>query len=355
MFLIDAHNAERYLRERGWIERGEAVRVSALTGGVSNQVLYVARPERPGGDFVLKQARAQLRTPDPWFASIERIWREIDVLDVCAELIGPPAAEGAASSELKILTPRVLYQDRDNYAFAMTAAPLEHRVWKADLLAGRFDPAIAAACGRLLSRLHSASWLVPGIQQRFDDRSLFEQLRVDPYYRAVARRRPEYAACFERLIDSVAEHRRSLVHADFSPKNLLVFEGGLLLVDFETGHFGDPAFDLGFFLSHLVLKAAFHAPQQAGMLALAERFWSCYQAGMAAVDPAEWVGLEARAVQNLAGCAWARLEGTSQVDYLADPARRDAVVGLCQDLFGQSPGTVAEVLVTLDSRLHAVR
>ncbi|MEX0712771.1 MAG: phosphotransferase, partial [Pirellulales bacterium] len=150
------------------------------------------------------------------------------------------------------------------------------------------------------------------------------------------------------------EHGRSLVHADFSPKNLLVFEGGLLLVDFETGHFGDPAFDLGFFLSHLVLKAAHHAPRQAGMLELAERFWSCYQAGMAAIGPAEWVGLEARAAQNLAGCAWARLEGTSQVDYLADPARRDAVLGFCRELFDRPAGGVGEALASLDSRLHAV-
>jgi 5-methylthioribose kinase len=351
MFLIEPHNAEQYLRDRGWIDGREPVHIKPLAGGVSNQVLYVARPERPGGDFVLKQARAQLRTPDPWFASIERTWREIDVLDLCAELIGPPA--DAASGELKILTPRVLYQDRDNYAFAMTAAPLEHRVWKANLLAGRFDPAIAAACGRLLSRLHSASWLAPGIQQRFEDRRGFEQLRIDPYYRAVARRRPESAAWFERLIHSVAEHRRSLVHADFSPKNLLVFEGGLLLVDFETGHFGDPAFDLGFFLSHLLLKAAYHAPRHAGMLAIAERFWSCYQAGMAAIGGAEWSGLEARAVQNLAGCAWARLDGTSQVDYLTDPTRRDTVRAFCRELFEQSPGGVGEVLVTLDSRLHA--
>ena len=42
---------------------------------------------------------------------------------------------------------------------------------------------------------------------------------------------------------------------DFSPKNILVHAGGLILLDFECAHAGDPAFDLGFFLSHLVLKA----------------------------------------------------------------------------------------------------
>jgi 5-methylthioribose kinase len=45
------------------------------------------------------------------------------------------------------------------------------------------------------------------------------------------------------------------VHGDFSPKNLLIYGNSLMLIDFEVGHYGDPAFDLGFFLSHLTLKA----------------------------------------------------------------------------------------------------
>ena len=44
------------------------------------------------------------------------------------------------------------------------------------------------------------------------------------------------------------------MHADFSPKNVLITDERIVLVDFETGHLGDPAFDLGFFLSHLLLK-----------------------------------------------------------------------------------------------------
>jgi 5-methylthioribose kinase len=48
---------------------------------------------------------------------------------------------------------------------------------------------------------------------------------------------------------------RTFVHADFSPKNILVHRQGLTVVDFETAHAGDPAFDIGFFLSHLSLKA----------------------------------------------------------------------------------------------------
>ena len=331
MLELDEHNAADYLRAGGWIDRDERIAISALAGGVSNQVLYVARADRPGHDFVLKQVRAQLRTADPWFASIERIWREVEVLQVCQALVAnePPAPPG----ELSVSTPAIVFEDRTEYAFAMTAAPREHHVWKRELLSGRADPRIARACGRLLGALHGASWRDAALQRRLGDRQLFDELRLDPYYRATARTAPEARAAFEALIASQAAQACALVHADFSPKNLLVWDGGLMMVDFETGHYGDPAFDLGFFLSHLVLKTFELAPRLEECAALTSAFWAAYEQRLAQnVPAAEFRLLVRRAIRNLAGCAWARLDGTSKIDYLADPARREAVRGLCRHL-----------------------
>ena len=88
------------------------------------------------------------------------------------------------------------------------------------------------------------------------DTSLFDELRVDPYYRTAARRHPDLAPRIEALIAAMdrPDDERTLVLGDFSPKNILVHAGGLILLDFECAHAGDPAFDLGFFLTHLMLK-----------------------------------------------------------------------------------------------------
>ena len=113
------------------------------------------------------------------------------------------------------------------------------------------------------------------------------------------------------------------------------------MVDFETGHYGDPAFDLGFFLSHLALKGVRAAAASGGdagedaFFRLADTFWKRYRAQIAAVesDPAfEDAGLERRTVAHLAGCALARIDGTSPVDYL--PGHRErrlsaACVAVC--------------------------
>src|SRR5258707_863245 len=81
------------------------------------------------------------------------------------------------------------------------------------------------------------------------------ELRVDPFYQRVRERCPDVAACVDPLIDDLLAAREALCHGDYSPKNLLVHAAGLTLVDYETGHLGEPAMDLGFFFSHLLLKA----------------------------------------------------------------------------------------------------
>jgi len=331
--LIDEHSTEAYLRDSGRIAPDEPLRVTELTGGVSNMVLLVEPLERPGGQFVIKQSRAQLRTRQPWFSSMERIWREADVLTVCTRLLDSNK-KTTGSTVLPACTPQICFEDRDNYLFAMTAAPQPNAVWKSQLLAGQVDPRIATACGQLLGNLHAESWRDENIKRQLGDRTLFDELRVDPYYRTLAQKQPDYAPQLNELIDSLERHPLSLVHADFSPKNLLVFEGGLMMVDFETGHYGDPAFDLGFFLSHLVLKACEKAPQHVPYLSLSESFWQSYSEVLAAkVSQQDLSDLWARGVQHFAGCAWARLDGKSPVDYLAAPQRREQMRALCREVF----------------------
>lgn len=330
MRLVDESAAESYLRESGRIGAGEKVRVRELGGGVSNMVLLV---ERAGGeDFVLKQARAQLRTSQPWFSSVERVWREADVLRTCTRLLEKArAADPRRPLALAAQTPHILFEDRANYLLAMTAAPRPNVVWKAELLAGRTDPAIAAACGTLLATLHGESWLDEQVQSQLGDRTLFDELRVDPYYRTLARARPETQDAAAQVIASLDAYPRSLVHADFSPKNLLVYRGGLMMVDFETGHYGDPAFDLGFFLSHLVLKACLKIPDHARYLELARAFGRSYDAFLSSkIPPAELADLWARGVRNFALCAWARLDGKSPVEYLSDEGRRELIRAVCR-------------------------
>jgi aminoglycoside phosphotransferase (APT) family kinase protein len=353
MQLIDEANVADYLRSTGRIGTAEPVRVRELTGGVSNMVLLVERPAVPGADLVVKQARAQLRTREPWYSSVERIWREADVLRSCTELLA--SAAKANDEPLAARTPEIIFEDRANYLLAMRAAPRPNVVWKNDLLAGQADPTIAAACGRLLATLHGQGWSNTVLAERLADRTLFNELRVDPYYRTLAAAHPPIRPAIERLIDSLDANVCTLVHADFSPKNLLVFDQGLMMVDFETGHYGDPAFDLGFFLSHLVLKASLHAPGHGPYLQLTLAFQTAYDETLAPrIGRERLAALWARGVQNFAGCAWARLDGKSPVEYLNDEQRREPIRELCQTIFAERPLQWSDVVALCRARMDRI-
>ena len=76
----------------------------------------------------------------------------------------------------------------------------------------------------------------------------FPELRVEPYYETTAKRHPD--------LNIVADFvPRTLVHGDYSPKNILVHKDGLWVLDHEVAHWGDPVFDLAFMLNHLLIKA----------------------------------------------------------------------------------------------------
>jgi 5-methylthioribose kinase len=324
MWELTPDNAHDYLRERGWIA-GPA-RVEALSGGVSNIVLRV---EEAGRLFVVKQSRPQLRTRDAWFSDIERVYREQEVMEALYPLLPPLAV------------PKVLHIDRPRYVFAMEHAPAGAPVWKEQLLAGKIDPQVAEQAGRILGRIHQATAADLSTVARFTDRTVFVQLRVDPFYRRVQERRPEVAAALAPLIAELHERAEALCHGDFSPKNLLVHQRGLTLVDYETAHLGDPTMDLGFFFSHLLLKAIRRPALLGAYKDLTRAAWRGY-AAEATFRPLE--ELMRRGTGHLAVCLLARIDGTSPVDYLPEEPKREAVRRLARSLLWEPPASWNEVL-----------
>jgi 5-methylthioribose kinase len=325
MLEITPDNALDYLRSLGQIGPGPA-RIEPLGWGVSNVVLRV---ETGGRLFVLKQSRPQLRTRDAWFSDLDRVYREQEVM----QGLGPLLPAG--------VVPEVLFVDRPNYAFAMSHAPLDARVWKETLLAGDVDLALGEYTGRVLGLLHEATARLPALVEPFRDHTVFVQLRVDPFYRRVQERCPDVAAAVEPLVEQLLTVRQALCHGDYSPKNILAHAGGFTLVDYETAHFGDPTMDLGFFLSHLLLKALRAGDPRQPFFALTRAFWRGY-GGVVRFRPL--AELVERGIGHCGLCVLARVDGTSPVDYLTAEPLRQAARRLGRALLLDRPDTWDEVL-----------
>jgi 5-methylthioribose kinase len=330
MFELTADNALDYLRDHGRIRPGPA-EVQALSGGVSNLVLRVRTPERT---FVLKQSRPQLRTRDAWFSDLDRVYREQDVMQVLYPLLPPPTV------------PEVLFTDRVNYVFAMSHAPSGSRVWKEALLAGEVDLAVGEHAGRILGMMHEATGRDTRLVERFADHTVFVQLRVEPYYRRIQERRPEVAEAVGRIVERMQSLKEAICHGDYSPKNILTHPRGFTLVDYETGHFGDPTMDLGFFLSHLILKGVKRHHERQLYFGLTRAFWRGYAREVRFRPVAE---LQGRGIEHLAVCCLARIDGTSPVDYLPEEPKREAVRRIGRRLLNELPAGWEEVLAICDT------
>ncbi len=334
---MSADEAAGYLKQRGLLPADCPVVVEELGGGISSAVLKARGCERC---LVLKQALPKLRVRDEWTARVERALVEARAAAALARLL-PPAA---------VLPP--LHTDPQRYLFVMACAPSGAETWKAKLLRGEANPATAERVGSLLGWLHGRSHGEASLAAAFGDREHFLSLRVAPYLRTTAERRPELRAAIQRHEERLLATTICLVHGDFSPKNLLVSPADpadVILLDHEVAHWGDPAFDLAFCLTHLHLKAVALPAWAAAYLGLARTFWQAY---LAAARPAQAAQLERDAVGLLGCLIAARVDGKSPVEYLATADRREAARRLARTILLDGLATFAEAGAATDAATH---
>src|ERR1700678_4839621 len=263
---LDIENFETlrdYLTAKGYVESGERISFSKLAGGVSNRTVRLAWPDEHA--WVLKQALAKLRVNVDWFSSPERIGVEAKALR-CLNQLAPPGT-----------TPAFIFEDTPHYLMGMEAIPEEHENWKTVLLSGRIISDHFEQFGLLLGALHRrSSEAIAEISKLFSDTTYFENLRLEPYSLYAARKTEGAAGFLNALARETLLHKDCLVQGDFSPKNALIYQSKLILLDYEVVHVGDPAFDLGFALTHFLSKAHHMPKERARLASAAELFWQVY-------------------------------------------------------------------------------
>ena len=301
------------LRGAGLCGSAERPRGAELAGGVSSEIWRVGLANGP---VCVKRALPRLRVAQLWEAPVERNQYEHEWLRVANQ-----AAPGSA--------PRVLA--RGDGMFAMEY--LGHPLWKDQLRQGRADPAFAAAVGRTLAAIHRGTAGKPEIARRFPTDAIFHAIRLEPYLLATAARHPDLQERIASICKKTFSTKSCLVHGDVSPKNILVGPSGPVFLDAECAWHGDPAFDLAFCLTHLLLKCLW-------VRDAAQGFLECFDALAHAYSPEQ--SLESRAASLLPALLLARVDGKSPVEYL-DAADQQHVRRVARPLIWSPPQSLREV------------
>lgn len=286
---IDAPSVIDWVQRRGVAPRGPLTR-RRMSGGVSSSVWAV---EGPTEGVVVKQALSKLRVEADWRADPGRSMTEGRALVVL----------GAITPER---VPRLLASDADSFVLVIERAPRTAASWRDRLLAAPADPGVGAVLGITLAAWHRATWLPwDGAAAFAAGERAFEQLRLVPFYDAVAGSDPELADVVDACAAALRETRLCLVHGDVSPKNVLVDDGFLWVIDPEVAHIGDPVFDVAFMGAHLALAAIARSEYAASIGATWNAFFGAYLENSPAVD------VDARLGRNMACLLLARADGVS--------------------------------------------
>ena len=309
----------------GLLRGGERPRFVRLTGGVSSDIWRV---ELAQGPLCVKRALPKLRVDQDWFAPVERNAYEAAWMRRAAA-VAPEAVPGLVGQDVRAGVLVMAYLD-----------PAEHRLWKAELRDGRADPEVAGAVGERLVRIHAATASDPEVAAQFATDRIFHDIRLEPYLIASARAHPDRAAALEALVEVTARTKRTLVHGDVSPKNILIGPRGPIFLDAECAWYGDPAFDLAFCLNHLLLKCLWTPPAAPGFLACFDRLTRSYLGGVIWEPPA---ALEARTTRLLPGLMLARVDGKSPVEYLTGQVEKDRVRRVARALLAAPVARLGDV------------
>ena len=261
---------------------------------------WVRRFRTPAESRVVKQARPALERFPEYQVSTERILFEARYYEI------------AAAFDLEGVCPQVLHFDPVDRVLVLADLGDVERLDAA--LARDADVCSAAGVlGRFLGRVHAGT-RSPELAARFANDEMrrlhgdhifllpyrTNEFPLSPSLRCRARELQADARLVARIDAAHSrylEPRGSLVHGDVQAANVLLAPDGPKLLDAEIAHVGDPAFDVGQLVAHLLLPAAARG-ETARARAGVEAAWTAYAEGFgssghpAFADAAVYAGIE---------------------------------------------------------------
>lgn len=294
----------QYLLEKGIIQGPEEYSFHYCKGGVSCTVALVHIGERI---IILKQGLAKLRVQEEWECDPNRMYIE----QRCNQIYHQFVPECA---------PEVYFYDEENYIYGREAVPEDWHTWKEELIQGVLNFNISEQAISALVTVHNHCAGNTEIQREFWNKDIFYSLRVSPYIEFIVSKYPQLQSRATEVIQLLMDNAITLVHGDFSPKNIMTDGTKIQILDYEVAHFGHPAFDLAFFSTHFILKAIKNKQWSSAYMNMLECMLDAYFFKEQYMDSRK---LRKDFLQILPFMILARVDGKSPAEYIKEQVDKD--------------------------------
>ena len=124
----------------------------------------------------------------------------------------------------------------------------------------------------ILREKHSYFHNKSDYKKEFENDKTFYDIRIEPYILFTSKSYPKYENCFIDAAKSLVLNKKTVIHGDFSPKNILIGPQFPIILDAETACWGDPVFDLAFCNNHIILKSILNTSNKKEYILLSKKF-----------------------------------------------------------------------------------
>lgn len=314
MHVLTQQTIPAYLTAKGLLEKGEPLEITHIPSNV-NHVYRVSTSKRT---LIVKQAMDTMAlfpgiTLDTRRTIIEhdaiRLWKRI-----------------AQAHGLGHLVPNVAHFDEGNNVLILAAAPENARLLTQDLLDAKPRSATLKRLMSLLARVHNHTFQNKALAKRYASKKQLEALQFNFYHQHMFQeeKNERVKQALHDLMSRTRKNAIALVHGDTNPKNVLVFDNDLMLIDYECAHYGDPAFDIAKIMAHYFLCSLINYPMREKYFAAMHDGWQEYQKH--SIIPFT-LQLKKNVIQHFGPLLWGRAFGKANIPFL-DERLKQCICGL---------------------------
>ena len=296
------------------IKNEKIINVEPLKGGVSCEIYKV---DTTTNSYCIKKALKKLRVEKDWYADPIRSYYEYLWLKKTKKILPSSIPEVISYNRMK------------NYLIIEYLNMSRYSNLKEDLLKGKVDLNNLNKLAKKLLYIHK------NLKSNYNKKIFqphnfnFIKLRINPYLLELNKTYPELKKYINATVNLLRNNQHTVIHADFTPKNILVSKNKQIILDAETANYGDPSFDIVSLINHLIIKLLFVNKNKKNFVLALKKIFNTYHSSVTWEEKQDIIE---RSKTLLPLMILARVDGKSPVEYIKNNKEKNKLRRIAVDL-----------------------